>query len=132
VPSVFARSAPTGRRGIGLHGGPLGADLAKTLGTTPEKLREALHSGTSLADLAKAHGKSVAEVRAALKSAARARLEKAVEDGDLAREQADRILDRVERHVDALAAGRSLRMPRHGHRPMPGGRAEPAPPGTFG
>ena len=60
-PRLHKRFAPgPGRPGLRARGGSLGAELAKALGTTRERLREALRSGTSLAELAKANGKTVA------------------------------------------------------------------------
>ena len=119
-PRLHKRFAPgPRRRGMRLRGG-LGGELAKALATTPEKLREALRSGTSLAELAEANGKTVTEVRSALKAAAKTRLDKAVEHGDLTRKQADRILARLGERIDALASGRRLRLPRHHrHRALP-------------
>ena len=118
-----------GRPGMRLRGGALGADLAEALGTTREKLRQALRSGTSLAELAKANGKTVAEVRSALKARAKTRLDKAVADGDLTRRQADRILERLAERVDALVSGRRLRLPRHHRHGFPPGPPDEIRPG---
>ena len=115
-------------KGIGPGRGALGADLAKALGTTPQKLREALRSGDSIADIAKANGKTVAQVTTALEAAAKTRLDKAVENGDLTQKQADRMLERIGRHIEAIASGRMLRMPRPGHHGMRGHHVLPAPP----
>lgn len=131
-----------------LHGGPGGprlhhlglrgdlfADLAKALGTTEAKLKAKLRDGTSVAEIAKANGRSLADVRSAVRAAAKTRLDKAVEDGDLTRKQADAILERVEDHVTAIGSGKGLRLRRHHFRggeppalaPRPGSFAPGAP-----
>ena len=105
-----------GRGGPILHGFGLRGmfeDLAKALGTTEDKLREQLREGRSVSEIAKANGKSIADVRAAVKAAAKTRLDKAVEDGDLTRKQADAILERVGDRVTAIGSGKALRMRRH-------------------
>src|SRR5688572_23251297 len=79
--------------GFGLRGGPgepglrhsfidLGA-AAAYLELTESELRTALEDGRTLADVAEAEGKSVDGLVAALVSAARERLDEAVEDGRL-------------------------------------------------
>lgn len=129
-PRLHKHFAPgLGRPGMRLRGGPLGADLAKALGTTPQKLRRALRSGTSLAELAKANGKTVDEVRSALEATAKTRLDKAVADGDLTRKQADRVLEHLGERIDALASGRRLRLPRHHRERLAPGRPDEVRPG---
>ena len=98
--------------------------LADALGTTQSKLREGLRDGKSIAEIAKANGKSLDDVRKALKATAKARLDKAVEDEDLTRKQADRLLDRVGEKIDALTSGKALL--RRGHRFF-GGEKPPLP-----
>ena len=114
---------------LGLRGDLL-ADLAKALGTTKAKLKEQLRDGRSFADIAKANGKTLADVGSAVKAAAKTRLDKAVQDGDLTRKQADAILERIEDRVTAIASGKDLRLRRHhfrgGELPMPAPR-----PGSF-
>ena len=122
------RGGPGGHH-FGLRG-DLFADLAKALGTTQAKLKEQLRDGTSVADVAKANGKSLADVRSAVKAATKTRLDKAVEDGDLTRKQADALLERVEDHVTAIGSGKGLRLRRH--HPRDGAPPLPAPrPGSF-
>lgn len=132
------RGGPGGHGVLKLRGGPGGPvlhgfglramfdDVAKALGTTEDKLREQLRDGRSVAEIAKANGKSLADVRAAVKAAAKTRLDKAVEDGDLTRRQADAILERVDDRATALGTGRGLRLRRH-HRfaPPPAGAPRP-------
>ena len=123
-PGLLARPGRHG--GLKLHGGPgaprlhhlglrgdLFADLAKALGTTQAELKKQLRDGRSVADVAKANGKTLADVRSAVKAAAKTRLDKAVEDGDLTRKQADAILEHVEDHVTAIGSGKALRLRRH-------------------
>lgn len=136
-PRLHGRSAPgRGRPGRHARHGLL-ADIAKALGTTQAKLTEALRAGSSLAEIAKDNGTSVAALRAAVRSAVKTRLDNAVEDGDLTRQQADAMLDRVGDRLEAIASGRPLRLHRHGrraapHRAPPGGSMRPGglPPGT--
>ncbi|MEA2129276.1 MAG: hypothetical protein QOJ85_2167, partial [Solirubrobacteraceae bacterium] len=80
------------------HHGARGAvfvDLAKSLGITRAQLEAQLRAGKSLADIAKAQGKSLDDVRATLKADAKARIDKAVKDGDLTQAQADEFLARL-------------------------------------
>lgn len=94
----------------------IGEELAKALGTTPEKLREALRSGKSFADVAKASGKSLDDVKKALKAAARERLDKAVADKKLTRAQADKVLEHLDEGIDHLGERPRMRMRmRRGH-----------------
>src|SRR3954447_17584927 len=94
-----------GGPGFGLHHGPRGGaflDLAKALGITRAQLETQLRSGKSLADIAKAQGKSLDDVRAALKADAKARIDKAVKDGDLTRAQADELLAPLDEGLSPL------------------------------
>lgn len=87
---------------LDLHfGDKLGA-AAEYLGITDEELREELESGKSLADLAEEKGKSVDGLKDALLADAEARLNEAVEEDKLTREQADRILERLREGIDDL------------------------------
>jgi hypothetical protein len=118
----------TGGRGFDRHGGPRGGvflDLAKALRITRAQLETQLRAGKSLADIAKAHGKSLDDVRATLKADAKARLDKAVKDGDLTQAQADDMLAHLDKGLAHLGDARP-RMFGHGHREMPGMR-----PGSF-
>jgi hypothetical protein len=105
-----------GGPGMGLHlrfggGGPLELfdTAAKALGISRDELVERLEDGDSLEQIAKAEGKSVDEVRDAVESEVRERLDKAVDDGDLTREQADKIREHLSDMIDNLG---DFRLPR--------------------
>lgn len=111
------RGGGRGAHGLGLRRG-LMRELAGALGTTPAKLREQLRAGDSLADVAKANGMSLDDVRSAVNAAVKRRLDKAVDDGDLTRRQADRIREHLAERLEQLDADRPLLPRRHrrGHR----------------
>jgi hypothetical protein len=78
---------------------------ADYLGLSVAELRERLRDGDSLADIAEAEGKSVDGLRDAMLDALREKLDNAVEEGNLTREQADRILDHIDSHIDEIISG---------------------------
>lgn len=111
-------------------------DVAKALGTTPQKLIASLRDGKTLAAIAKANGTSLADVRAAVKASVKERLDKAVKDGDLTQKQADAILARLDDHLKRIGSGRPLRLERHfrggpGMPPMPPGMPPDIRPGSM-
>jgi hypothetical protein len=75
---------------------------AEYLGLTEDELEDRLDDGTTLAEIAEAEGKSVDGLKQALVDAARERIEQAVDDGDLTREEADRLLEGLEERIDHL------------------------------
>jgi hypothetical protein len=101
--------------GLGPGGGPGGhghhvLDLsaaADFLGLTESEVRTALHEdGQTLAEVAEAEGKSVDGLVAALVSAARERLDQAVEDGRLTEAQrTERLAELEERIRDVVENG---------------------------
>lgn len=105
------RFGPGGGAASGMRHGLLG-DIAEALGTTPAELFESLRSGESVADIAKANGTSLARVRSAVETALKTRLDKAVKDGDLTQKQADAVLERAGEKLEAIEAGKPLRMRR--------------------
>jgi hypothetical protein len=110
-----------GMRGRGPRGGGIMADIAKALGISEQKLHEQLHAGKSIADIAKAQGKDLDAVKSAVRSAAKAKLDKAVKDGDLTQKQADDMLAHLDEHLARFdQAG--------GGFPGPGGPGHPGPP----
>jgi hypothetical protein len=78
---------------------------ADYLGMDAADVRKALRDGKSLADLAKDKGKSVDGLEQALREAIRKDANKAVDDGDLTKKQADRIADKLGSAVDELVEG---------------------------
>lgn len=86
------------------HGGAvLGMKLeaaAEYLSLTNAELRERLEEGQSLAEIARAEDKSVDGLKRALVDDAERRLNEAVEDGELTRERANRMLERFRERID--------------------------------
>jgi hypothetical protein len=75
-------------------------ELAQFLGLQPGELSQELRAGKSLAEVAQAKGKSRDEVKSFLTDQARTRLERAVANGRLTREQADAQLKRLTDGLD--------------------------------
>jgi hypothetical protein len=92
-------------------GGPIELldTAAKALGISRDELVDRLEDGDSLEEIAKAEGKSVDDVRKAVESEVTDRLDKAVENGDLTREQADRMREHLGDMIDNLG---EFRLPR--------------------
>jgi hypothetical protein len=93
---------------------------AKALGISRDELVDRLQDGDSLEEIAKAEGKSVDAVRKAVESEVTESLDKAVEDGDLTGEQADRLRENLDEMIDNLG---DFRLPRfdRGELRLPGG-----------
>jgi len=93
--------------------GPFGDTqaLAQKLGMTVEELRSRLRSGATLSQLAQEKGVSLEELREAALAPYRARLEQAVQNGRLTREQADRLLEQVRRAWERRLAPRPTPTP---------------------
>ncbi len=112
--------------GIGSHGprggGGLGlSTAAETLGMTEDELRTALEADdASLATVAEAQGVAVDELVAALVQAQTDRIEQAVTDGDLTREEADERLADLEERVTERVDSTDLGGGRGGHGPRGG------------
>ena len=91
-------------RGLGLRGPGSWDDfdaMAKALNLTPTQLFEALHSGKTLDAIAKEQGIDLAKVQEAAKTARtqamKERIAQAVKDGKLTQEQADWLLQGMEK-----------------------------------
>jgi lambda repressor-like predicted transcriptional regulator len=86
-----------------------GADLMDTaadyLSMDAAELRRALARGRSPAELAKERGKSVDGLKDALHAAIREDADKAVDDGDLTRKQADELVEELGRVIDNAVDG---------------------------
>jgi polyhydroxyalkanoate synthesis regulator phasin len=96
---------PGGPGGPGGHGGMVPLDLdvaADALGLTPEELRDALATeGTTLAEVAEEQGVETSTLVDALVAAGEERIEQAVTDGRLTREQADELRESLPERVAA-------------------------------
>jgi hypothetical protein len=115
LPLFFGPGGP-GRHG-GEHAmvfGDLGV-AAKYLGLTDAELRTELESGKSLADVAKAKGKSADGLVDALVAAAKTRLDEAVKNGRLTKEQETEMLNGLKERITNLVNGR-FPGPPHGDR----------------
>jgi hypothetical protein len=83
-------------------GGPFLEAAARYLGMEEADVRDALADGKSLADLAKEQRKSVDGLEDALRDAIREDADRAVDDGLLTKEQADRMVEKLGSTVDEL------------------------------
>ncbi len=99
----------------GFFGGPRGGDwtmfdtLAEALGLTPEQLFAELHAGKTLEEIAEAQGVELEAVQAAMeaahKEAMRQQIAQAVEDGRMSQEQADWLLEGIEKGYTPMGRG---------------------------
>jgi polyhydroxyalkanoate synthesis regulator phasin len=141
--------------GPGFRGGPHGghhkgifADLgvaAKYLGLTDAELRTELEGGKSLADVAKAKNKSVDGLVDSLLAAAKTRLDQAVENGRLTKDEETEMLNGLKERITDFVNGRFPAPPHgdrafgdrfrgpgmHGARPFFGERFDGNRPGVF-
>jgi lambda repressor-like predicted transcriptional regulator len=97
---------PLGHDGMFGPGRFAGTDLldaaADYLGMDEADVREALRDGKSLADLARDKGKSVAGLKSALRGEIRRAADRAVDNGTLTRQQADRVVEKFSEAVEKL------------------------------
>lgn len=91
---------------------------ADYLGLTVDELLDRLN-GQSLVDVAKAEGKSVDGLKQAIVAEAEKDLDRAVDDGDMTREQADAVLERLRSRLDEFV-NTEFRVRRSEHRLFPG------------
>jgi ribosomal protein S20 len=130
-PLLFGRDGHRGP-GFGHHGlfETLGA-AASYLGMTEAELREALEDKT-LAEIAQEKGKSVQGLVQALVAVEAKRIDEAVTEGRITKDQASELKARLDEHVEALVNG-ELRGLRDGRHPgvWPGSGSPRAPP-VFG
>ena len=131
----FGPGQAFGRPGHFGHLGPFGhvdklETAASYLGLSEAELREQLEDGKTLAEIAKAEGKSVDGLVQALLKNARAKLDRAVEDGRLTQAQADELATDLEERLTDLV---NRELPEHGLGHRFGGLDRPfAPFGRFG
>ena len=91
--------------GLGLGKSESLEAAAGYLGMTEDALREALANGKSLADLAKEKGKSVDGLKDAVKKPVKAKVDEAVKDGLLTKEQGDDLYAALSKAADAFVEG---------------------------
>ena len=94
---------------------------AEYLDLTSAELHERLENGRSLADVAHAEDKSVDGLKQALLDDAEQRLNEAVDEGELTRERADEMLERLRGRIDELVERDFERRGRHFGPPPPRG-----------
>jgi hypothetical protein len=136
-----APSAPTipwgEGRGMGFFGGGMWKSfdaIAQALNLTPTQLFEELHSGKSLADIATAKGVDLAKVQQAMQAdriqAMKDAVTQAVKDGKITQEQADWLLQGLEKGYMPRGWGKGFGFGRGmgGHMRGFGGRMNPEAP----
>ncbi len=107
---------PLGGRGFGgLFGHPGGGSwtlfdaAAEALGLSPEELFSELHAGKTLAEVAEARGVEMEAVQEAIEAARadamREAIQQAVEDGKISQEQADWMLEGLEKGYLPMGRG---------------------------
>jgi hypothetical protein len=87
---------------------------AEALGLDRDGLLEELRDGTTLSELARDRGVAIDEVRSKARAAAKAELDRAVQDGDLTQAQADEALEGIVARIERLGEERGF-----GHGPHP-------------
>lgn len=127
-PGLFGGPGPLGHR---VHIEALGA-AASYLGMTEDELRQALEDKT-LAQIAKDKGKSVSGLVNALVAVQEKRIDQAVADGRITKQQATELEARLSEHVEALVEG-EFRDLREGWQrgPWRGSFSPRGPPALFG
>lgn len=121
--------------GVGLAGSPPADDTviafcpggselidaaAEAIGIEPSELVDALRNGQTIAEVARANDVEVASVVDAIVASERERLDQAVEDGRLTRDQADEIATDLEERVTDLVNGELAPFPFLGAPPLRG------------
>ena len=81
-------------------------NVAKALGTTTAKLRESLQDGKTIAEIAKANGKDLDDVKKVVLADVSKRLDEAVDDDRLTKEQAADLLKRADDAFDHFATSK--------------------------
>ena len=131
-PLVFGRGGDHGGPGFGHWHFEMLATAASYLGVTEAELHEALQNQT-LAEIAKDKGKSASGLVQALVTAQEARIDEAVADGRLTKQQATELKADLAAHMEALVKG-EFHGPGEGRHPgfWPGSGSPRAPPPAFG
>lgn len=95
--------------------------LADFLGISPDELKTELQAdNATLATVAAAHGKSADDLKAFISDSVKAKVDAAVQNGDLTQKSADQVTSRLTARLDDLINGK------HGHRFGPGHGRGPA------
>jgi hypothetical protein len=102
----FPPGLPAGA--VSVHIGSPFAAAAKAIGISEDQLRKEQTGGKSIADVAKAHNVDAKAVGDAIKAQRRADLDKAVADGSLPKEAADRIKSHLDTEIDHLVQGGAI------------------------
>jgi len=110
--------------GFGMHGNTMVETAADQLGMTVDEVVTERAGGSSIADLASTRGVEVQDIIAAYLEERGAALDASVEDGQITREQADAVLDRMAE----MALGRANQTGHYG----PGSRSGGGIPGMMG
>jgi polyhydroxyalkanoate synthesis regulator phasin len=108
IPMPFSRALGKGFGfgfGFGAGKGDQLEAAAGYLGLTEAQLREELEDGDSLADVAEQKGKSVDGLKTAMRNALKKDLDEAVEDGDMTREDADNLYQKLSGEIDEVVEG---------------------------
>jgi polyhydroxyalkanoate synthesis regulator phasin len=102
----------------------LGA-AAEVIGVTPEEARQGIANGNSLVEQAQAKGISEADLKASVLKKLEAQIDEAVNNDKLTEEQATRIKEGLEEHIDRFLnaegppAGKGFGFRFHGRPPLP-------------
>ena len=110
-PKPGGPGGPGGREAM--RGGMMGA--AQALGMTPQELRQELQSGKTVAQVAQQRDVSRDELKNRLQTLTKQRLDQAVQQGRMTREQADQVLARFTANLDRMLDASP------GQRPVPPG-----------
>jgi hypothetical protein len=98
-------------RGFGFGGGSIATfdEIAKALNLTPTQLFEELHSGKTLSEIAEAQGVDLQKVQDTIKAsqvqAMKDAIAQAVEDGKMTQEQADWLLEGLDKGYMPMGRG---------------------------
>jgi len=125
-PGVIGPPGPFGGPGFiagpgpwGFVDGPLGA-AADVIGIDESALLAAIAEGDTIADVARANDVEVSEVVDAIVASMQERLDEAVEDGWLARDQAEQLAEGLSDRATDLVNGEAFPFPHPGWRWPPG------------